>query len=134
MGRSRFFHPDTRLSPEEVNRLRLQGIIPVEDEKGETTRYVPVRLDSETLKQLRLRKLKLKQRGKKRVSDSEVLRYVLVQGLNVLDKADKEALLVSAIISQKDKEVEASQELNQHHQLKEHQQQKEHQQPPQVQS
>ncbi|MFB3889875.1 MAG: hypothetical protein ACE14S_10325 [Candidatus Bathyarchaeia archaeon] len=68
------------MTPAQVTVLRQSGIIPIEDEKGETSRYVPIRLDSTTLKELRVLKLRLKGQGKK-PTDSEVLRLVLLKGL-----------------------------------------------------
>jgi len=85
---SHFVHPSRRLTPEQVKLLRASGIIPIEDEKGETTRYVPVRLDTETLKQLRILKLKLKKQ-KKKVTDSEVLRLVLLKGLEHIEEVEQ---------------------------------------------
>ena len=78
-------HPSRRLTEDHKNMLRDSGIIPIESEKGETTRLVNVRLDSETLKQLRILKLKFKQQGKK-LNDSEVLRLVLLEGLKHSDE------------------------------------------------
>jgi len=76
--RRRFVHPTLRLSETEIEHLRQSGFIPVEIEKGETTRLVNLRLDSETMKQLRGLRLRLK---KKKLNESELLRLVILKGL-----------------------------------------------------
>ncbi|MDI6715318.1 MAG: hypothetical protein QMD43_09930 [Thermodesulfovibrio sp.] len=81
-----FVHPSKRLTEQEIGSLEELGFIPVQNELGETTRLVNVRLDSRNMNKLRILKKRLEASEKRKFSDSEVLRFALVKGIKLLMK------------------------------------------------
>lgn len=80
----RFVHPSTRLTQQQVEALEDVGLLPVQNELGETTRLVNFRLDTRTMNKLRILKHRLESSKKRKFEDSEVIRLTLLKGLKQL--------------------------------------------------
>jgi hypothetical protein len=73
----RFVRTDFPLTIKEKYAMRDKGIFPIEEVKGETTRFEGVRLDTETEKQLRLMMLWHKEKTGKEPTLSDLIRLCI---------------------------------------------------------